>query len=402
MTTAIRIAGLVKEFPAVARAPRTRAVDGVSLDIEPGELFFLLGPSGCGKTTLLRMIAGFIQPTAGTIAFASSPAPAHPPAATPPLSFRDVTRLAPNKRNTGMVFQSYALWPHMTVEQNVAFGLGVRRVPPPERSARVREALDAVRMGDYAKRKPAQLSGGQQQRVALARALVVRPDVLLLDEPLSNLDAKLRIELRAEIRRVCKQAGLTTVYVTHDQKEALSMADRVAIMDAGRVVQLGAPADLYRRPRSRFVAEFLGETNFLEAEVLGVEGGLARLRTPAGDLAAFIADDGAGSDRPAPAARVTLSIRPEAIRLISPPQDSRLRSQVSGLKPQDSGLRSQDSSLSARRLDTVYLGEIAQHTLELTGGARVKAAELNPPPSPPGSSDVRLTIDAADVVILPR
>ncbi len=386
MTTAIRIAGLVKEFPPVARAPRTRAVDGVSLDVEPGELFFLLGPSGCGKTTLLRMIAGFIQPTGGTISFASAPPGAERP--LPDASYRDVTRLPPNKRNTGMVFQSYALWPHMTVEQNVAFGLGVRRVPPPERAARVREALDAVRMGDYAKRRPTQLSGGQQQRVALARALVVRPDVLLLDEPLSNLDAKLRIELRAEIRRVCKQAGLTTVYVTHDQKEALSMADRVAIMDAGRVVQLGAPADLYRRPRSRFVAEFLGETNFLEAEVLGVEGGLARLRTPAGDLAAFIADDGAGSDRPAPAARVTLSIRPEAIRLLP--------------SPQGSGLKTQASCLPARLLETVYLGEIAQHTLELAGGARVKAAELNPPPSSPGSSDVRLTIEAADVVILPR
>ncbi|HRQ72809.1 MAG TPA: ABC transporter ATP-binding protein, partial [Phycisphaerales bacterium] len=348
MTTAIRIAGLVKEFPPVARAPRTRAVDGVSIGVEPGELFFLLGPSGCGKTTLLRMIAGFIQPTGGTISFASAPPGAERP--LPDASYRDVTRLPPNKRNTGMVFQSYALWPHMTVEQNVAFGLGVRRVPPPERAARVREALDAVRMGDYAKRRPTQLSGGQQQRVALARALVVRPDVLLLDEPLSNLDAKLRIELRAEIRRVCKQAGLTTVYVTHDQKEALSMADRVAIMDAGRVVQLGAPADLYRRPRSRFVAEFLGETNFLEAEVLGVEGGLARLRTPAGELAAFIADDGpqAANDRPAPASHVTLSIRPEAIRLLPPPQDSGLRSQDSGLRSQDSGLRSQDSGLRSQ------------------------------------------------------
>ncbi len=387
MTTAIRIVGLVKEFPPVARAPRTRAVDGVSLDVEPGELFFLLGPSGCGKTTLLRMIAGFIQPTGGTIAFASSPPGARCPA--PDASFRDVTRMPPNRRNTGMVFQSYALWPHMTVEQNVAFGLGVRRVPTPERTARVREALDAVRMGDYARRKPTQLSGGQQQRVALARALVVRPDVLLLDEPLSNLDAKLRIELRAEIRRICKQAGLTTVYVTHDQKEALSMADRVAIMDAGRVVQLGAPADLYRRPRSRFVAEFLGETNFLDAEVLGVESGVARLRTPAGELAALIADDGAQSEsvRHAPASRVTLSIRPEAIRLLP--------------SSQDSGLRTHQPTLPARLLDTVYLGEIAQHTLELPGGARLKAAELNPPPTPARASDLRIAVDPADVVIIP-
>ncbi|MCW5777510.1 MAG: ABC transporter ATP-binding protein [Phycisphaeraceae bacterium] len=391
MATAIRIAGLVKEFPSASRAGRTRAVDGVTLEVEPGELFFLLGPSGCGKTTLLRMIAGFIQPTNGTIAFGSttSPPSSLPRPVTPPLSYRDVTRLPPNKRNTGMVFQSYALWPHMTVEQNVAFGLGVRRVPSPESASRVREALDAVRMGEYAKRKPNQLSGGEQQRVALARALVVRPDVLLLDEPLSNLDARMRVGLRAEIRRICKQAGLTTVYVTHDQKEALSMADRVAIMDAGRVVQLGAPADLYRRPRSRFVAEFLGETNFLEAEVLGVEGGIARLRTPAGELAAFIADDGerGANDRPAPASRVTLSIRPEAIRLLP--------------SPQDSGPRPQDSSLPARLLDTLYLGETAQHTLELQGGTRVKAAELNPPPLSQHALTLAIAVDPADVVILP-
>src|SRR5204863_9792191 len=169
----------------------------------------------------------------------------------------------PNKRNTGMVFQSYALWPHMTVAANVGFGLGVRRVASEERDRRVTDALVAVRMAEYAERRPNELSGGQQQRVALARALVIRPDVLLLDEPLSNLDARLRIELRSEIRRVCKASGITAVYVTHDQKEALSMADRIAVMDRGRVVQTGAPADLYRRPGSRFVAEFLGETNLI-------------------------------------------------------------------------------------------------------------------------------------------
>src|ERR1043165_8830912 len=185
MPTAISIRNLSKAFGS--GAAETLAVDDISLDINPGELFFLLGPSGCGKTTLLRMIAGFIDPSAGSVSFDG----------------RDVTHTPPNKRNTGMVFQSYALWPHMTVAANVAFGLGIRKVPRDESERRVADALTAVRMAEYAERKPNQLSGGQQQRVALARALVIRPDVLLLDEPLSNLDAKLRIELRSEIRRVC-------------------------------------------------------------------------------------------------------------------------------------------------------------------------------------------------------
>jgi iron(III) transport system ATP-binding protein len=191
MPTAISIRNLHKTFGSGKAA--TAAVNGINLEIQPGELFFLLGPSGCGKTTLLRMIAGFIDPTGGTILF----------------NDKNVTHAPPNTRNTGMVFQSYALWPHMTVEQNVAFGLGVRKVPRAEKKQRAQEALDAVQMGQYAKRKPNQLSGGQQQRVALARALVIRPDVLLLDEPLSNLDAKLRNDLRMEIRRTCKTYGAT-------------------------------------------------------------------------------------------------------------------------------------------------------------------------------------------------
>ena len=254
MPTPISISSIVKTFGTGKTA--TTAVNGIDLEIDPGELFFLLGPSGCGKTTLLRMIAGFEEPTSGTIRFAGN----------------DVTHLPANQRNTGMVFQSYALWPHMTVEANVAFGLGVRRVPGKERRRRVSEALDGVQMGEYAKRKPNQLSGGQQQRVALARAIVIRPDVLLLDEPLSNLDAKLRNELRVEIRRICKESGITTVYVTHDQKEALSMADRIGVIDRGRLIQSGSPVELYRQPRSTFVAGFLGETNFIEGEVASVDG----------------------------------------------------------------------------------------------------------------------------------
>src|SRR5512140_2761300 len=231
----IQVNQLTKQFGTVV------ALHGLDLTINPGELFFLLGPSGCGKTTLLRSLAGFYIPDEGQIWFGDE----------------DVTRLAPHKRNTGMMFQSYALWPHMTVAENVAFGLEERKVPREEINRRVREALESVRMAEYAARRPNELSGGQQQRVALARALVIRPRCLLLDEPLSNLDARLRLEMRGEIRRVCKDFKLTTVYVTHDQKEALSISDRMAILDRGRVLQVGAPRDIYKRPRSRTVANFI-------------------------------------------------------------------------------------------------------------------------------------------------
>lgn len=370
MSTAIQIANLTKEFPALAggRSARakavdaqTRAVDRVSLTIPPGELFFLLGPSGCGKTTLLRMIAGFIEPTDGQILF----------------NGRDVTYTAPNDRNTGMVFQSYALWPHMSVAQNVAFGLEVRRTDAATRQRLVAEALAAVRMEDFASRRPNQLSGGQQQRVALARALVIRPDVLLLDEPLSNLDAKLRIELRTEIRRVCKQSGITTIYVTHDQKEALSMADRIAIMEKGRAVQVGAPGELYRRPGSRFVAEFLGETNILPAEVLSTHSGFVEVRTGAGTLRAA-----AVGAPPAPGTRALLSIRPEAIGLDA----------ASG-----------QPSLPGTVREQVYLGEIAQYTIVLPDGTPLRASALNPPAADflaPGAQ-AGWRVDPADVVLLP-
>ena len=245
--SSITLRNITKQFG------RTSAVDGIDLTIPSGDLFFLLGPSGCGKTTLLRMIAGFIEPTAGQVVFGE----------------KDVTALPPNKRNTGMVFQSYALWPHMSVAENVAYGLKIRKLDKPARDRKVAKALESVRMAEYADRKPNQLSGGQQQRVALARALVIEPTVLLLDEPLSNLDAKLRLEMRSEIRRLCTETGITTVYVTHDQKEALSMADGVAVLKDGAVQQVGPPRELYERPRSRFVADFLGETNFIAGTIAG-------------------------------------------------------------------------------------------------------------------------------------
>jgi iron(III) transport system ATP-binding protein len=246
-----------------------RVVDGATLEIGEGELFFLLGPSGCGKTTLLRLVAGFYAPDAGEIRFGD----------------RLMNPVPPNKRNTGLVFQNYALWPHLTVAANVAYGLEVRKIAGTERDRRVNEALAVVRMTEYATRTPNQLSGGQQQRVALARALVIRPDVLLLDEPLSNLDAKLRLEMREEIRRIHQETKLTTIYVTHDQQEALALADRIALMNAGRIEQVGSPLELYRSPATPFVTEFLGAANFIEGKVTGVvDTGHVKVTTAAGEM----------------------------------------------------------------------------------------------------------------------
>jgi putative spermidine/putrescine transport system ATP-binding protein len=226
-------------------------VAGATLDVADGEFLVLLGPSGCGKTTTLRMIAGFVEPSGGSAR----------------IGGRDVTYLPPWHRNTGMVFQSYALFPHMTVMQNVAFGLEMRKLPKPEIETRAREALRLVRLDTYGERLPRQLSGGQQQRVALARALAIRPDVLLLDEPLSNLDAKLREEVRIEIRELQRQLGLTTIMVTHDQEEALTVADRLVVMADGEIRQIGSQRDLYERPTDRFVAGFVGRSTFLQGKV---------------------------------------------------------------------------------------------------------------------------------------
>jgi len=227
------------------------AVAGVTLDVADGEFLVLLGPSGCGKTTTLRMIAGLVEPSGGTARIGGN----------------DVTHLPPWRRNTGMVFQSYALFPHMTVGENVAFGLEMRKLAKLEIEARTREALRLVRLESYAVRLPRQLSGGQQQRVALARALAIRPDVLLLDEPLSNLDAKLREEVRIEIRELQRQLGLTAIMVTHDQEEALTVADRLVVMADGEIRQIGSQRDLYERPADRFVASFVGRSTFLDGRV---------------------------------------------------------------------------------------------------------------------------------------
>jgi putative spermidine/putrescine transport system ATP-binding protein len=241
----LQINNLVKKYGDAT------VVNGVSLNIPDGEFLVLLGPSGCGKTTTLRMVAGFITPTEGTIQ----------------IGERDITNLPPWKRNCGLVFQNYALFPHMTVAQNVAFGLEMRKVDPATRAKRVDEALRMVRLGGFGERYPRQMSGGQQQRVALARALAIQPDVLLLDEPLSNLDAKLRQEVRVEIRELQRELGLTTIMVTHDQEEALTMADRLVVMNEGLVRQIGTKRELYDHPADPFVAGFIGRSSFIAGRV---------------------------------------------------------------------------------------------------------------------------------------
>jgi iron(III) transport system ATP-binding protein len=281
----IQVRDVVKRFGGLT------AVDGVTLEIADGELFTLLGPSGCGKTTLLRLVAGFYRPDAGTIAFGE----------------RVVNDIPPHARNIGMVFQNYALWPHMTVFQNVAYGLKLRRLGRDAVQARVADGLRTVNLAGLEARYPGQLSGGQQQRVALARALVLNPDILLLDEPLSNLDAKIRVQVRAEIRKLQRALGITTVYVTHDQEEALSLSDRVAVMRDGRVLQLGRPRELYERPRSRFVADFVGTNNLVPGTVAGREGDLLVVQTRLGMIRA----EPAGPV--APGQPCVLAIRPENV-----------------------------------------------------------------------------------------
>ena len=272
-------------------------VDDVSLAVAPGELISILGPSGCGKTTTLRIIAGFVEPDAGRVLLQNS----------------DVTHVPPYKRDVGMLFQSYALFPHLTVVDNVGFGLKMRGVGRRERRRQAQEALEQVRLGEFAERYPRQLSGGQQQRVALARAIVIRPSVLLLDEPLSNLDARLRQDLRGQIRELQQRLAITTVFVTHDQEEALTVSDRIVVMNHGQIEQVGRPAEIYRSPQTRFVTEFIGEANIIAGHLEPSDSGEM----------AFTADKGIGTvvvaARKGRARRAAaISLRPEALRLFHP------------------------------------------------------------------------------------
>jgi putative spermidine/putrescine transport system ATP-binding protein len=310
--TAIRLQSLCKSFGQV------EAVSGVDLEIRDGEFFSMLGPSGSGKTTVLRMIAGFDPPTGGTVELAG----------------KDVTRLAPFERDVNTVFQDYALFPHMTLEQNVAYGLKVRKVPKAERLERAREALTNVRLEGFGGRRPSQLSGGQRQRVALARALVGRPRVLLLDEPLGALDLKLREEMQVELKELQRGVGITFVFVTHDQEEALTMSDRIAVFNRGRIEQVGTPAEVYERPATPFVAGFVGTSNLLAGEaaeqVVGTTG--------------------------------TYSVRPEKIRLLD----------ASAPAPDDD-----HCSAVGTVAEVVYLGDATRFIVDLDAGGRLTALQQN-------------------------
>ena len=323
--TGLELRGLSRAYGSV------RALDGLDLALAPGELVALLGPSGCGKTTALRIVAGFERPDAGTVR----------------LGGADITPVAASKRDMGMVFQSYSLFPHLTAAENVAFGPRLRKVPADERRARAAELLDLVGISGLDARYPHQLSGGQQQRVALARALAVRPKVLLLDEPLSALDAKVRLQLRDEIRRVQVDLGITTLFVTHDQEEALSMADRVAVMRAGKLEQCAAPAELYDRPATAFVAEFVGTMNHLPGTM--VDGGRVEA---AGQV---LPVDG---ERPSAGTKVKVLLRPEALGLEA----------LDGAEPvQETG-----TGEGTVRIAT-FLGSVTRLTVVLGDGTEVKA-----------------------------
>jgi spermidine/putrescine transport system ATP-binding protein len=358
----VRLVGLRKAFGDVV------AVDGVDLDIRAGEFFSLLGPSGCGKTTTLRMIGGFELPTDGRILVGS----------------RDVTTEPPERRPVNMVFQSYALFPHLTVFENIAFGLRRRKAPDAEVRARVGEALDLVRLGGYDRRRPDQLSGGQQQRVALARALVNRPQVLLLDEPLGALDLKLRRELQVELKRVQLEVGITFIYVTHDQEEALALSDRIAVMDRGRVEQLGSPEELYDRPHSRFVAGFIGTTNLLEAVVERVDGPVAVVRLADGERGLAKAGAAAGGDT------VDVAIRPEAIHLEPANAGDPPPSDTSGM------------ALGGEILQSAYLGTAVSFQVRTVGGETLAVVVPRGHQRFGIGDAVRVRWHADDAMVLPR
>ena len=312
------------------RYGRVKAVAGVDLNVESGEFVTLLGPSGCGKTTTLQMIAGFVIPTAGKVR----------------IGGRDCTRLAPHRRNVGMVFQNYALFPHMSLHDNIAFGLRMRGVPRAERDRRVLEALELVRLSEFGSRYPGQISGGQQQRVALARALVIRPDVLLLDEPFGALDKHLRDRMRVDLRELQKQLGISMVFVTHDQEEALSMSDRIAVMEGGSIRQIGSPSDIYERPANRFVAEFMGESNILLARI----GATSEQCAEADASGVPLRVEG----RHTPGAQVTLMIRPEKI----------------AIGPAGSG---GEGAIAGRVAALQYFGSSVHYLIALEGGQQLTA-----------------------------
>jgi spermidine/putrescine transport system ATP-binding protein len=354
----VRLTDVVKQFGDVL------AVDHISLEVEDGEFFSLLGPSGCGKTTTLRMIGGFEEPTSGLIE----------------LSGQDVTWLPPYKRNVNTVFQNYALFPHLSIYENVAFGLRRKAIRENEVKARVREMLELVELAGFERRKPSQISGGQAQRVALARALINRPGVLLLDEPLGALDLKLRKQMQVELKRIQQEVGITFIYVTHDQEEAMTMSDRIAVMNKGRYEQLGDPESLYERPQTRFVAGFLGVSNLLPGTVLERGGERGTIRLADGTT---IQVPGASLNG---ATDIDIGVRPEKIRL------------AAGTTPDaaEGGGGTGTNSLVGTVRDASYLGVSTNYIVETSDGATLMVYEQNIERSVHGSlhkpgEEVRLT-----------
>ncbi len=349
--TDVALRGLTKRFGEMV------AVDNLDLDIPRGGFFALLGPSGCGKTTTLRMIGGFEEPTAGTIELAG----------------KDITQQPPHKRDVNTVFQSYALFPHMTVAENVAFGLERKKVDKAERKTRVAEALELVELGALASRRPTQMSGGQQQRVALARALVNRPRALLLDEPLGALDLRLRKQLQLELSQIQRDVGITFIHVTHDQEEAMTMADTIAVMRDGRIDQLGSATELYDHPRTAFVANFLGNSNLIDADVVSSSGafaevdadGGARLRVPARALS------------PNSSAKIRIGVRPEKMKL-----------EAANGTPQ----AGDSSALLGHIVDAAYIGLATQYVVRTDGGADLQVFVQN-------NSDANSGLNEGDRVV---
>jgi ABC-type Fe3+/spermidine/putrescine transport system ATPase subunit len=339
-----------------------RAVDDVSLSVRDGEFFTLLGPSGCGKTTLLRMVAGFCELDAGRIMFGDT----------------RIDTLPPHRRNTGMVFQNYAVFPHLTVGDNVAYGLRARKAKADDTARRVARALELVQLPGFAARWPHQLSGGQLQRVAIARAVAIEPDVLLLDEPLSNLDARLRVDMRGEIRRLQKLLGITVLYVTHDQEEALAVSDRIAVMRSGRVEQVGDPRAIYERPQTPFVAGFVGTTNLVEGTVMAHAGEIVEVAFAGGVIRAA---SPTGGRRPGPGDKVMVSLRPEALRALSAGEAA-----LAGWE-----------TLTGKLGMVEYLGPVTRFAVMLADGTALHLMALAPPV---GEGEVRVAYDPGSVVVV--
>ncbi len=331
----LRLVNIVKKYGKVV------AIDNLNLEVKEGELVTLLGPSGCGKTTTLRTITGFLIPDSGDIY----------------INDRRITEIPPEKRGIGLVFQNYALWPHMTVFQNLAFGLQMRKVAKEEIKKRVKQYLEMVGLSGYEDRYPRELSGGQQQRVALARALVLQPDILLLDEPLSNLDALLRERMRFEIARIHKESGVTTVYVTHDQTEAMVISDRIVILNKGKIMQEGKPRDIYEKPANKFVASFMGNTSFIEGQVMEIRGKYTVIQTEDGLVIYGVGRNVNRGDR------AVIAIRPENVKFVS--SDDHSMGKVGRESFQDTGKLKSANVFPVKIERESYVGEVIDYQLKI-------------------------------------